>query len=47
VLTGLYGMNVTLPHLPGGEPMQFWWILLFIAVIVAGMLALFRRWRWL
>ena len=26
VLTGMYGMNVTLPHFPGGEPSQFWWI---------------------
>ena len=26
VLTGMYGMNVPLPHLPGGEPAQFWWI---------------------
>ncbi len=27
VLTGMYGMNVPLPHLPGGEHAQFWWIL--------------------
>jgi magnesium transporter len=47
VLTGLYGMNVSLPHLPGGEQAQFWWILAFIAAIVLAMLALFRRWRWL
>ena len=26
VLTGMYGMNVTLPYFPGGEPAQFWWI---------------------
>ena len=26
VLTGMYGMNVPLPHLPGGEHAQFWWI---------------------
>jgi Mg2+ and Co2+ transporter CorA len=38
---------VDLPELPGGASMQFWWILLIIAVIVAGMLGLFRRARWL
>jgi magnesium/cobalt transport protein CorA len=27
VLTSMYGMNVQLPHLPGGEGAQFWWIL--------------------
>ena len=27
VLTGVYGMNVPLPHLPGGERAQFWWVL--------------------
>jgi magnesium transporter len=47
VLTGLYGMNVALPHLPGGDRAQFWWIMAFIAIIVAAMLALFRRWRWM
>ncbi len=26
VLTGMCGMNVTLPHFPGGEHAQFWWI---------------------
>ena len=26
VLTGMYGMNVTLPHMPGGDPWQFWWV---------------------
>ena len=32
VLTGMYGMNVPLPHLPGGEPVQFWWIVAIMAV---------------
>jgi magnesium transporter len=36
VLTGMYGMNVPLPHFPGGEPAQFWWIFgLMIAIGVA------------
>jgi magnesium transporter len=26
VVTGLWGMNVRLPVLPGGEAMQFWWM---------------------
>ena len=26
VLTGMWGMNVPLPHVPGGERAQFWWI---------------------
>ncbi len=31
VLTGMYGMNVPLPHLPGGETVAFWWILAIMA----------------
>ena len=26
VLTGMWGMNIDLPHLPGGAGAQFWWI---------------------
>jgi magnesium transporter len=47
VLTGMYGMNVPLPHLPGGEAAQFWWILAFMAALTGGMLWFFRRMRWL
>jgi magnesium transporter len=47
VLTSLYGMNVRLPLLPGGEAMQFWWVIGFVVAIVVAMLALFRRARWL
>jgi magnesium transporter len=47
VLTGLYGMNVPLPQFPGGEHVQFWWVVLMIAVIIGGMLWVFRRIRWL
>jgi len=46
VLTGLYGMNVPLGHFPGGEAAQFKWILGIMAGAAAGMLWLFRRWRW-
>ena len=47
VLTGLYGMNVTLPELPGGKPVQFWWIVVVMALVVGGMLYYFRRRRWI
>ena len=47
VLTGMWGMNVPLPLLPGGEPVQFEWVLLFMVVISGGMLWYFRRKRWL
>jgi magnesium transporter len=47
VLTGMYGMNVPLPHLPGGEHAQFWWILAIMLAMSAGMLFYFRRKRWM
>src|SRR3954451_20812179 len=34
LLTGIYGMNIALPHLPGGESAQFWWLMAFSAAIV-------------
>jgi magnesium transporter len=47
VFTGMYGMNVTLPHLPGGPDVQFWWILGIMMLMSAGMLVYFRRKRWI
>ena len=47
VLTGVYGMNVALPHLPGGDAMQFWWVMGMIVVVAGLMLWMFRRMRWL
>jgi magnesium transporter len=47
VLTGMYGMNVPLPHLPGGEPAQFWWILGIMASVTIAMLTVFRKRNWL
>jgi magnesium transporter len=47
VLTGLYGMNVPLPQLPGGEPAQFWWIMGIMFGVGAVMLWVFRVRRWL
>jgi len=47
VLASLYGMNVPLPHLPGGAAAQFWWILGIMLTTSAGMLWVFRRMDWL
>jgi magnesium transporter len=46
VLTGLYGMNVPLPHLPGGEGAQFWWVVSLMAAAGVGMFVWFRRSGW-
>ena len=47
VLTGMYGMNVTLPHMPGGDPWQFWWVVGIMVVLSGTMLAFFRRKGWI
>jgi magnesium transporter len=47
VLTGMYGMNVPLPHLPGGETAQFWWIFGIMIAVAAAMLAVFRAKGWI
>jgi magnesium transporter len=47
VVTGLFGMNVTLPALPGGEAAQFWWVVGAMAVSTAGLLWYFRRKGWI
>jgi Mg2+ and Co2+ transporter CorA len=47
VLTGLWGMNVMLPHFAGGDGVQFWWIVGIMAAITVAMLALFRAKRWI
>jgi len=39
-------MNVPLPHFPGGDTAQFWWLAAIGAAIVASMLVFFRRKRW-
>jgi len=46
VLTGLYGMNVPLPHLPGGEGAQFWWVVGLMGTASVAMFAGFRRNGW-
>jgi magnesium transporter len=47
VLTGMWGMNVALPVLPGGEAAQFWWVAGAMLTISGAMLAFFRRNGWL
>lgn len=47
LISGLWGMNIQLPHFPGGDGAQFWWLIGTMAVIVAVMLSFFRRMRWI
>ncbi len=47
VFTGMYGMNVPLPHLPGGPDAQFWWILGIMFAMSGAMLAYFRKKGWI
>ena len=47
VLTGMYGMNVRLPHFPGGEASQFWWVVGIMVALSGAMLAFFRAKRWI
>ena len=47
VITGLFGMNVTLPALPGTPNAQFWWITGGMVIMTAVIYYLFRRRGWL
>jgi magnesium transporter len=47
VLASMYGMNVVLPHLPGGPGAQFWWLLALMLTISAVMLLFFRKRGWI
>jgi len=47
LLTGMWGMNVKLPWLPGGEPAQFWWVTGVMIALTAAMLAYFRARDWI
>jgi magnesium transporter len=47
LLSGLWGMNIRLPHMPGDEAAQFWWVFGIMAFVVISMLALFRRKNWI
>lgn len=45
-IAGLWGMNVTLPVLPGGEVAQFWWMTALMVALGLMMLGYFRYRRW-
>ena len=47
VLTGMWGMNVELPHLPGGARVQFWWVASMMIALSIVMLGYFRRRGWI
>jgi magnesium transporter len=47
LLSGLWGMNILLPRFPGTDREQFWWLVGIMAAIVAAMLVMFRRKRWI
>jgi magnesium transporter len=47
VITGVFGMNVELPVLPGGPAAQFWWITGIMTLVTTLLFWLFRRKDWL
>ena len=47
LVAGIWGMNVPLPHFPGGENAQFWWVCGGMVLMIGGMLIAFRRRRWI
>src|SRR5262252_2245050 len=47
LIAGVWGMNVPLPHFPGGDGAQFWWVVGAMVAIVGGMVAVFRGRRWI
>ena len=47
VLTGLWGMNVPIPHMPGSAGVQFWWVVALMLGLGGVMLWYFRRQRWI
>jgi magnesium transporter len=46
-ITGLYGMNVDLPHFGLGGTTMFWILMVFMLAVSGGMLAVFRRRGWI
>jgi magnesium transporter len=47
VLTGMWGMNIDLPHLPGGAGAQFWWISGIMFAVSTVMLVVFWLNKWI
>src|SRR5688572_18226774 len=47
VLTGMWGMNIPVPHFPGSPEAQFWWLAAVMVGVIVVMLVLFRRQKWI
>jgi magnesium transporter len=47
LMSGLWGMNVPLPRLPGSDAVQFWWLFGIMSAVVIAMLVAFRYRRWI
>ena len=47
IIGSLYGMNVPVPHLPGGPESQFWWVLAIMLSLSASLIIFFRIKDWL
>jgi magnesium transporter len=47
LMSGLRGMNVLLPRLPGSDAAYSWWLFALMMAVVVLMLALLRRRRWI
>jgi magnesium transporter len=47
VLTSLYGMNVKIPMMPGGDSAQFWDVVIMMGAMSAVMIWYFKRRGWL
>jgi magnesium transporter len=47
VLTSLYGMNVRIPSMPGGDGAQFWEVVVMMGVMSGVMLWYFKRRGWI
>ncbi len=47
VLTGMWGMNIPVPHFPGSPEVQFWWVSGIMLVLIVAMLVFFRRNKWI
>jgi magnesium transporter len=47
IITGLFGMNVRLPHFPGGDAAQFWWISGIMTTITVVVYGVFKHQDWL
>ncbi|MGE3276161.1 MAG: magnesium transporter CorA family protein [Vicinamibacterales bacterium] len=47
VVTGLWGMNIPIPEFPGGEDVQFWWVLGMMSGMSLVMYWIFKRAKWM